>query len=115
MMDGATRDETAVAWSERDRLAVNGEGQRSLQAIRDFVDGLDSQRIECVSTEIDDALKEQYPIVRHVFLDATTATPEQREVAREVVELAQADADGDKGAAERLQEMDAELGATTRH
>src|SRR3954452_2484309 len=59
----------------------------------DFVDGLDSQRIEDVSTEIDEALRKDYPIVRHVFLDATTATPEQREVASEVTALAQADAD----------------------
>ncbi|MDQ1630113.1 MAG: hypothetical protein QOC80_85 [Frankiaceae bacterium] len=75
----------------------------------DFVDGLDSQRIECVSTEIDDALKAQYPIVRHVFLDATTATEEQREVAKEVTALAQADAEGDEAAADKLREMEQEL------
>jgi divalent metal cation (Fe/Co/Zn/Cd) transporter len=75
----------------------------------DFVDGLDSQRIECVSTEIDDALKEQYPIVRHVFLDATTATEEQREVAKEVTALAEADAEGDDEAADKLRTMEKEL------
>jgi cation diffusion facilitator family transporter len=75
----------------------------------DFVDGLDSQRIEAVSTEIDDALKERFPSVKHVFLDATTATAEQREVAREVVALAQADAEGDKDAAARLSQVEQEL------
>jgi cation diffusion facilitator family transporter len=81
----------------------------------DFADGLDSQRIECVSTEIDEALRKDCPMVKHVFLDATTATDEQREVAREVVELAQRDAEGDEEAAERLQEVDKELGAQARH
>jgi cation diffusion facilitator family transporter len=80
----------------------------------DFCDGLDSQRIEDVSTEIDEALHREYPIVRHVFLDATTATDEQREVATEVTALAQADADGDKQAAERLREVEKELDSQAR-
>jgi cation diffusion facilitator family transporter len=81
----------------------------------DFVDGLESQEIERVSTDIDEALKRDFPIVKHVFLDATTATPEQREVAREVVKLAQADAEGDKQAAERLSEVEQELDAHAQH
>jgi cation diffusion facilitator family transporter len=81
----------------------------------DFRDGLDSSEIERVSTDIDEALKEQFPSVRHVFLDATTATDEQREVAREVVELAQADAEGDKQAAERLSEVEQKLDAHAQH
>jgi divalent metal cation (Fe/Co/Zn/Cd) transporter len=81
----------------------------------DFADGLDSQRIEDLSTEIDEALRKDCPMVKHVFLDATTATDEQREVAREVVELAQRDAEGDKEAAERLQEVEQELDAQARH
>jgi cation diffusion facilitator family transporter len=76
----------------------------------DFADGVDSSRIEAVSTEIDDALRKECSMVRHVFLDATTATPEQRAVAKEVVELAQADADGDKEAAEKLSEVEQQLG-----
>jgi cation diffusion facilitator family transporter len=75
----------------------------------DFSDGLDSRRIEDVSTEIDEALHRDFPSVRHVFLDATTATDEQREVASEVTALAQADADGDKQAADRLREVEQEL------
>ncbi|HSP37379.1 MAG TPA: cation diffusion facilitator family transporter [Frankiaceae bacterium] len=80
----------------------------------DFADGLDSQRIEDLSTEIDEALRREFPIVKHVFLDATTATPEQREVASEIVALAQADADGDKEAADQLAEIESHLGTTTR-
>jgi cation diffusion facilitator family transporter len=76
----------------------------------DFADGMDSQQIEDLSTEIDEAMRRDFPTVKHVFLDATTATPEQREMAREVVELAQADADGDKQAAEKLGEVEQSLG-----
>jgi cation diffusion facilitator family transporter len=80
----------------------------------DFADGVDSQRIEDVSTEIDEALRKECPMVRHVFLDATTATDEQREVAREVTALAEADAKGDEQAADRLREMEHELDSTRR-
>jgi cation diffusion facilitator family transporter len=75
----------------------------------DFVDGLDSQRIEELSTEIEKALRAEMPMVRHLFLDATTLTDEQREVAQEVTALAEADAEGDKNAAEQLRQREQEL------
>jgi cation diffusion facilitator family transporter len=75
----------------------------------DFADDVDSQRIEEVSTEIEQALREEYPMVRHVFLDATTASDEQRAVAREVTALAEADAAGDEQAAEKLRAVEKEL------
>ncbi len=72
----------------------------------DFVDGLDSQRIERVSTEIEQELTENLPTVRHVFLDATTSTKEQRELSRIVQGLAADDAAGDPDAAGRLSELE---------
>ena len=72
----------------------------------DFVDDLESTRIEEVSTEIEMELDEAYPTVRHVYLDATASNREQRELARVVQELADADADGDPNAAHRLSELE---------
>jgi cation diffusion facilitator family transporter len=74
----------------------------------DFVDGLDSQRIERVSTEIEQELTENLPSVRHVFLDATTSTKEQRELSRIVQDLASDDAAGDPDAAARLTSLERE-------
>src|SRR3954465_12819202 len=75
----------------------------------DFSDGLDSQRIEDVSTEIERQLRKECSMVRHVFLDATTLTHEQREAAQEVVALAQADAEGDDDAADELRRREREM------
>ncbi len=75
----------------------------------DFSDGLDSQRIEDVSTEIEKSLRDQCPMVKHVFLDATTLTEEQREAAQEVVSLAEADAQGDDHAADKLRRREREI------
>jgi cation diffusion facilitator family transporter len=74
----------------------------------DFVDGLDSQRIERVSTEIEQQLTETLPSIRHVFLDATTSTKEQRELSRIVQDLASDDAAGDPDAAIRLTSLEHE-------
>jgi len=57
----------------------------------DFVDDLESSRIEKVSTEIETELRAAYPTVRHVYLDATASSREQRELARVVQQLADAD------------------------
>jgi cation diffusion facilitator family transporter len=72
----------------------------------DFTQKLDSDRIEAVSTEIEQELMQAYPAVRHVFLDATTAGREQRELARVIQELAEADDAGDHEAAQRLSELE---------
>jgi endo-beta-N-acetylglucosaminidase D len=77
----------------------------------DFAAGVDSDRIEAVSSEIDEALRKDCPMIKHVFLDATTASAEQQDISREVVKLAQADADGDTEAADRLAEVEKELQA----
>jgi cation diffusion facilitator family transporter len=74
----------------------------------DFVDGLDSRRIERVSTEIEQELTETLPSIRHVFLDATTSTKEQRELSRIVQDLASDDAAGDPDAAVRLASLEHE-------
>ncbi|HEX4429715.1 MAG TPA: cation diffusion facilitator family transporter [Frankiaceae bacterium] len=74
----------------------------------DFVDGLDSQRIEQVSTEIEQELTANFPTVRHVFLDATKSTKEQRELSRIVQRLAADDAAGDPEAALRLTKLERE-------
>ena len=57
----------------------------------DFVDDLESSRIEKVSMEIETELRAAYPTVRHVYLDATASSREQRELARVVQQLADAD------------------------
>jgi divalent metal cation (Fe/Co/Zn/Cd) transporter len=72
----------------------------------DFVDGLDSQRIERVSTEIEQELTGNLPTIRHVFLDATTSTREQRDLSRIVQRLAADDAAGDPDAAARLSRLE---------
>ncbi len=72
----------------------------------DFVDDLESARIEAVSTEIELELREAYPTVRHVYLDATASSREQRELAGVVQQLADADAAGDTGAALQLSELE---------
>ena len=72
----------------------------------DFADRVDSERIEAVSTEIEQELLVAYPSVRHVYLDATTAGREQRELASVIQELADADASGDDEAAQRLSELE---------
>ena len=53
----------------------------------DFADNLESGRIEQVSTEIDNELKAAYPSVRHVYLDATASSREQRELTRTIHQL----------------------------
>jgi cation diffusion facilitator family transporter len=78
----------------------------------DFADGLESQQIEDVSSEIDEELRREFPMVRHVFLDATTVTEEQRGIAQEVSALAEADAEGDENAADRLREMEKRMDAS---
>ena len=81
-------------------LTMQLSPEEVLVAMRiDFVDGLDSQRIERVSTEIEQELTETLPSIRHVFLDATTSTKEQRELSRIVQDLASDDAAGDPDAA----------------
>ena len=78
----------------------------------DFVDGLDSQRIERVEhRDRAGADRERCPSIRHVFLDATTSTQEQRELSRIVQDLAADDAAGDPDAAVP---RSTEPGATTR-
>lgn len=72
----------------------------------DFADDLGSRRIEDVSTEIETELMRKYPTVRHVFLDATASNREQRELARVIQQLADADADGDQEAALRLSQLE---------
>ena len=74
----------------------------------DFVDGLDSRRIERVSTEIEQELTSNLPSIRHVFLDATTSTREQRELSQVVQRLAADDAAGDPDAAGRLSHLERE-------
>jgi cation diffusion facilitator family transporter len=74
----------------------------------DFIDGVDSQRIERVSTEIEQELTSNFPTVRHVFLDATRSTKEQRELSRIVQRLAAEDAAGDPEAALRLTKLERE-------
>ncbi len=74
----------------------------------DFVDGLDSRQIERVSTKIEQELTDALPSVRHVFLDATTSTREQRELSQVVQELASDDAAGDLDAAARLTDLERE-------
>jgi divalent metal cation (Fe/Co/Zn/Cd) transporter len=53
----------------------------------DFAEGLASDRIEAVSTEIENELRRAYPTVRHVYLDATAASREQRELTRTIDEF----------------------------
>jgi cation diffusion facilitator family transporter len=77
----------------------------------DFVDGLDSQRIERLSTDIEHELARAFPAVRHVFLDATSSNQEQREFAGVVQRLAADDAAGDRDAARRLTELERERDA----
>jgi cation diffusion facilitator family transporter len=72
----------------------------------DFREGVDSDRIEQVSTEIERELMAELPSVRHVFLDATASTKEQRELAELTQRLATEDAAGDTGAAHRLAELE---------
>ena len=68
----------------------------------DFAASATSDSIEAVSSEVERKLKQELPTVRHVFLDATTPSEEQRQMARDLAELASADADGDGEAATRL-------------
>jgi cation diffusion facilitator family transporter len=79
----------------------------------DFTQHLDSDRIEAVSTEIEQELMQAYPSVRHVFLDATTAERDQRELARVIQELAEADDAGDREAAQRLTKLEHERDRAT--
>jgi cation diffusion facilitator family transporter len=53
----------------------------------DFAEGLASDRIEAVSTEIEQELRSAYPTVRHVYLDATAASREQQELTRTIRQL----------------------------
>lgn len=53
----------------------------------DFTDGIDSARVEAVSSEIDAELKAAYPSVKHVYLDATASSREQLEVSRAIQQL----------------------------
>jgi cation diffusion facilitator family transporter len=78
----------------------------------DFVDGLSSDRIEAVSTEIELELRRSYPSVRHVFLDATASNREQRELAGVIQQLAEADAAGDDEAAGKLRQIELERDAS---
>jgi cation diffusion facilitator family transporter len=88
-------------------LTMQLSPEEVLVAMRiDFVDGLDSQRIERVSTEIEQELIETLPSIRHVFLDATTSSKEQRELSRIVQDLASDDAAGDPDAAGRLTSLE---------
>ena len=57
----------------------------------DFADDLESDRIEAVSTEIDNELKAAHPSVRHVYLDATASNREQRELSRVIRQLSDVD------------------------
>jgi len=68
----------------------------------DFAASATSDSIEAVSSEVERKLKQELPTVRHVFLDATTPSEEQRQMARDLAEFASADADGDGEAATRL-------------
>jgi cation diffusion facilitator family transporter len=98
-----------------DMLTMQLSPDETLVAVKvDFVDDLDSQRIEEVSTEIDEALRRQCPLVKHVFLDATTVTDEQREISQEITRLAEEDAAGDDGAADRLRKMEQEMDSAQR-
>jgi divalent metal cation (Fe/Co/Zn/Cd) transporter len=72
----------------------------------DFVDGVDSVQIEHVSTEIEKELMAKLPTVRHVFLDATASTAEQRELAGVMQQLAAEDDAGDPDAAGRLAQFE---------
>jgi cation diffusion facilitator family transporter len=72
----------------------------------DFSDGVDSARIEAVSTKIEEELQRRYPSVRHVFLDATASNREQTERANVVQQLADADAAGDLEAAGQLTKLE---------
>jgi cation diffusion facilitator family transporter len=72
----------------------------------DFAPHVDSDRIEAVSTEIETELMKAYPSVRHVYLDATAAGREQRELADTIQQLADADAEGDADAALRLADLE---------
>jgi cation diffusion facilitator family transporter len=98
-----------------DMLTMQLSPEETLVAVKvDFVDGLDSKRIEDVSTEIDEKLRQECPLVKHVFLDATTVTDEQREISQEITRLAEADAAGDDGAADRLRKMETEMDSAHR-
>jgi cation diffusion facilitator family transporter len=72
----------------------------------DFTDNVDSERIEEVSTEIEEELQRRYPSVRHVYLDATASNREQTELANVIQKLADADAAGDHDAALQLSEFE---------
>jgi divalent metal cation (Fe/Co/Zn/Cd) transporter len=90
-----------------EQLTMQLSPEDVLVAIKvDFASKLDSDRIEAVSTEIEQELRRKYPSVRHVFLDATTAGREQRELARVITELAEADDAGDMEAADRLADLE---------
>ena len=58
-----------------------------------FAQSATSDRIEAVSSEVERKLKQELPSIKHVFLDATTPSEEQRQLARDLKELAAADAD----------------------
>jgi len=79
----------------------------------DFAASATSDSIEAVSSEVERKLKQELPTVRHVFLDATTPSEEQRQMARDLAELASADADGDGEAATRLTSSEREREART--
>jgi cation diffusion facilitator family transporter len=74
----------------------------------DFVNDVAAERIEQISTEIEEELMTQLPSVRHVFLDATASTQEQRELAALTQQLAADDAAGDPDAAGRLAALERE-------
>ena len=92
-----------------EQLTMQLSPEDVLVAIKvDFAQHLDSDRIEAVSTEIEQELHRKYPSVRHVFLDATKAGREQREMAQVISELAEADDAGDVEAAVRLTQLEHE-------
>ncbi len=72
----------------------------------DFAGDVASERIEQVSTEIERELQARYPVVRHVYLDATASSQEQRELSSIIQKLADADAEGDDDAAVELAELE---------
>ncbi len=72
----------------------------------DFTQQLDSDQVEQASTQIERELMESFPTVRHVFLDATASSHEQRELSEVIQQLAAADADGDPEAALHLAELE---------
>ena len=78
----------------------------------DFAQSATSDRIEAVSSEVERKLKQELPSIKHVFLDATTPSEEQRQLARDLKELAAADAEGDVEAIDRLTAAEVERDRT---